>query len=143
MAQVRRAQASDLGSILAIDHACFDPQWHKGESILGPALLESSNFMVVELDGEIAGYAFTTAHFGGRLVHLVRIAVLPAYRGQGIGVRLLAEVVAYARSLGAESLTLNTQSHNAAAQRLYVWFGFRRTGEQQTVLRFDLAPDAM
>ena len=86
--------------------------------------------------------AFTTTHFGGRLVHLVRIAVLPAYRGKAIGVRLLADVVAYARSLGAESLTLNTQAHNAAAQRLYVWFGFRRTGEQQTVLRFDLASDA-
>jgi ribosomal-protein-alanine N-acetyltransferase len=141
-AQIRRAQASDLDRILAIDHACFDPQWHKGEAILGPALLESPNFVVAELDGAIAGYAFTTTHFGGRLVHLVRIAVLPAYRGKAIGVRLLAEVVAYARSLGAESLTLNTQAHNAAAQRLYIWFGFRRTGEQQTVLRFDLASDA-
>jgi ribosomal protein S18 acetylase RimI-like enzyme len=53
-------------------------------------------------------------------------------------VRLLAEVVGYARTLGAESITLNTQVHNATAQRLYEWFGFRRTGEQQTVLRFEL-----
>jgi ribosomal protein S18 acetylase RimI-like enzyme len=137
-ARVRRAQAVDLGTILAIDRACFEPQWNKGESILGPALLESPNFVVAELDGAVAGYAFTTTHFSGRLVHLVRIAVLPAYRGKAIGVRLLAEVVAYARTTGAESLTLNTQAHNAAAQRLYEWFGFQRTGEQQTVLRLDL-----
>ncbi len=139
-ARVRRAQAVDLGTILAIDRACFEPQWNKGESILGPALLESPNFVVAELDGTVAGYAFTTTHFSGRLVHLVRIAVLPAYRGKAIGVRLLAEVVAYARTTGAESLTLNTQAHNVPAQRLYEWFGFHRTGEQQTVLRFDLDP---
>ena len=79
-----------------------------------------------------------TTHLGGRLVHLVRIAVLPAHRGIGLGARLLAEVVGYARSLGADSITLNTLTYNAAAQRLYEHFGFRRTGEQQRVLRFDL-----
>src|SRR5262245_44098385 len=58
--RVRRAQAVDLGSILAIDRACFEPQWNKGESILGPALLESPYFVVAELDGAVVGYAFAT-----------------------------------------------------------------------------------
>ena len=137
-ARVRRAQAVDLPAVLAIDRACFDPQWHKDEGIIGPALIDSPFFIVAELGGAPAGYAFVTAHHGGRLVHLVRIAVLPAHRGMGLGARLLAEVVGYARGLGADSLTLNTQTHNAPAQRLYERFGFRRTGEQQTVLRFDL-----
>jgi [ribosomal protein S18]-alanine N-acetyltransferase len=137
-ARVRRAQAVDLPVVLAIDRACFDPQWHKDEGIIGPSLVESPFFIIAELDAAPAGYAFVTTHFGGRLVHLVRIAVLPAHRGMGLGARLLAEVVGYARGVGADSLTLNTQTHNAAAQRLYEWFGFRRTGEQQMVLRFDL-----
>jgi ribosomal-protein-alanine N-acetyltransferase len=136
--RVRRAQTVDLPTVLAIDRACFAPQWNKDEGILGPSLIESPHFMIAELDGAAIGYAFVTTHFAGRLVHLVRIAVVPACQGQAIGVRLLAEVVAYARSIGAESLTLNTQAHNAAAQRLYEWFGFYRTGEQQMVLRFDL-----
>ncbi|HEX9439877.1 MAG TPA: GNAT family N-acetyltransferase [Roseiflexaceae bacterium] len=136
--RVRRAQAVDLPTVLAIDRACFAPQWNKDEGILGPSLIESPHFIIAELDGAAVGYAFVTTHFASRLVHLVRIAVLPACQGQAIGVRLLAEVVAYARSIGAESLTLNTQVHNAPAQRLYEWFGFRRTGEQQMVLRFDL-----
>ena len=137
-ARVRRAQPVDLPTVLAIDRACFEPQWNKDEGILGPALATMPYFIIAELDGAPVGYAFVTTHFGGRLVHLVRIAVLPAYRGRAIGARLLAEVVAYARALGADSLTLNTQVHNTPAQRLYEWFGFRRTGEQQTVLRFDL-----
>jgi ribosomal protein S18 acetylase RimI-like enzyme len=137
-ARVRRAQAVDLPAVLAIDRASFDAQWHKDEGIIGPALVESPFFVVAELGGGPAGYAFVTTHLGGRLAHLVRLAVLPSQRGVGLGARLLAEVVGYARGQGAESLTLNTQQYNATAQRLYEWFGFRRTGEQQMVLRLDL-----
>lgn len=137
-ARIRRAQPVDLPTVLEIDHACFAAQWTKDEGIIAPAILEVPYFMVAELDDGIAGYAFATMHFGGRLVHLVRIAVLPEHRGRGIGVRLLADLVEFARIRGADTLTLNTQAHNAAAQRLYEWFGFTRTGEQQTVLRFDL-----
>jgi ribosomal protein S18 acetylase RimI-like enzyme len=136
--RVRRAQAVDLETILAIDRSCFDPQWNKDEGILGPAIFETPYFVVAELDGVLVGYAFATTHFDGRLVHLVRIAVLPAIQGQQVGVRLLAEVIEFAHARGADLLTLNTQVHNSGAQRLYEWFGFRRTGEQQTVLRFDL-----
>jgi [ribosomal protein S18]-alanine N-acetyltransferase len=138
--RVRPVEAVDLPAVLAVDHACFDPQWNKDEGIIGPAIFEVPYFVVVEIDGAVVGYAFATTHFGGRLVHLVRIAVHPAHQGQAIGVRLLAEITAYARAIGASSLTLNTQANNTGAQRLYEWFGFRRTGEQQTVLRFDLVP---
>jgi ribosomal protein S18 acetylase RimI-like enzyme len=136
--RIRRAEAVDLPALLELDRACFDPQWIKDESIIGPAIFEVPYFVAAELGGAIVGYAFATSHFDGRLLHLVRIAVAPSHRGQSIGVRLLADVVEFARTHGADLVTLNTQAHNAAAQRLYEWFGFRRTGEQQAVLRFDL-----
>lgn len=137
-ARVRRAEAVDLPTILAIDQACFAPQWNKDETIIGPALFEVPYFVVVELAGRIVGYAFATTHYDGRLVHLVRIAVLPEYQGQAIGVRLLAELIEFAQDCGADMVTLNTQAHNTVAQRLYEWFGFHRTGEKQAVLRLDL-----
>jgi ribosomal-protein-alanine N-acetyltransferase len=137
--RLRRAQAVDLPAVLELDRACFDPQWNKDESILGPAIFEAPYFVVAELAGEIVGYAFATSHFDGRLVHLVRIAVLPACQGQAIGVRLLSDIVEFARARAANIVTLNTQAHNTAAQRLYEWFGFRRTGERQAVLRYDLS----
>jgi ribosomal protein S18 acetylase RimI-like enzyme len=136
--RIRRAQTVDLPAILEVDRACFDPQWIKDESIVGPAIFEVPFFVVAELAGQLVGYAFATMHFDGRLIHLVRIAVLPERQGQAIGVRLLAEVIGFAHLRGAGVVTLNTQAHNRGAQRLYEWFGFRRTGEQQAVLRFDL-----
>ena len=136
--RIRRAQAVDLPVVLEVDRACFDPQWNKDESVIGPSILEAPYFVVAEINGQVIGYAFATSHFAGRLMHLVRIAVLPQYRGQAIGVRLLADLVEFARVRGADLMTLNTQSYNTDAQRLYEWFGFRRTGERQAILRFDL-----
>lgn len=135
---LRPALPLDTDAITALDHACFEAQWVKDERILGPAVAEGPLFLVAELGTRIVGYAYATSHFSGRLVHLVRIAVDPAHQGRGIGVRLLAEVVAFARQHGAYSVTLNTQAHNRHAQRLYEWFGFQPTGERQIVLRFDL-----
>ena len=136
--RIRRAHAVDMPVVLEVDRACFDPQWNKDESVIGPSILEAPYFVVAEIGGQVVGYAFATSHFAGRLMHLVRIAVLPQFRGQAIGVRLLADLVEFARVRSADLMTLNTQSYNTAAQRLYEWFGFRRTGERQAILRYDL-----
>lgn len=132
---VRPAERLDLVDVMRLDRLCFEPQWTKDDTILGPAIEYGSYFIVAELDAAVVGYAYATTHFGGRLVHLVRIAVDPACRGAQIGVRLLAEVVMHASIYGASMLTLNTQAYNTHAQRLYHWFGFAPSGERQTVLR--------
>jgi ribosomal protein S18 acetylase RimI-like enzyme len=132
---LRPATADDLPEVLQLDHACFEVQWTKDDTILAPAIDQGPLFIVAELRGATVGYAYATTHFGGRLVHLVRIAVDPRYHGQQIGVRLLAEVVHYAERHQADAITLNTQSYNTQAQRLYRWFGFKLTGERQPVLR--------
>jgi ribosomal-protein-alanine N-acetyltransferase len=135
---IRPAQQADLEALLAIDRACFEPQWGKGASTLAPALGQAPCFAVAELGGRPVGYAFAMDYFGGRQVHLVRIAVLPEQRGQAIGIALLAHVVEFARQRRAEVLTLNTQEYNSRARALYEWFGFRRTGERQLILHAEL-----
>jgi ribosomal protein S18 acetylase RimI-like enzyme len=133
--QIRGVGRDDLPAVLRIDAACFEPQWMKDDTVLGPAVDQGPHFVLAELDGAAVGYAYATTHFGGRLVHLVRIAVDPARRGERVGVRLLADVVAFADEVGASTLTLTTQAYNVGAQRLYRWFGFAATGERQPVLR--------
>lgn len=133
--RVRPATPVDMAEVLRLDQACFEFQWTKDDSVLAPAISDGPFFMIAELDGAPVGYAYATSHFGGRLVHLVRIAVDPARQGERIGVRLLADVTAYAADQGADMITLNTQAYNTHAQRLYRWFGFVRTGERQIVLK--------
>ncbi|MFV9506378.1 MAG: GNAT family N-acetyltransferase [Oscillochloridaceae bacterium umkhey_bin13] len=136
--QVRPATRVDLPEVLRLDRVCFEPQWTKDDTVLGPAIDQGPYAVVAEVDGALVGYAYATTHFGGRLVHLVRIAVEPAQRGSRIGVRLLADLTAFAADQGASVITLNTQAYNTQAQRLYRWFGFAPTGERQRILRADL-----
>jgi GNAT superfamily N-acetyltransferase len=59
------------------------------------------------------------------LINIHDLAVLPGYRGQGVGRRLLEAVAEHGRTLGCCKLTLETQDHNPA-QNLYKSVGFAR-----------------
>lgn len=58
------------------------------------------------------------------LVNVHDVVVLPGYRGQGIGERMLAEVELVARERGACKLTLEVLSGNTGAMHLYQRVGF-------------------
>ncbi len=135
---VRKAQLQDLAILGQLDQTCFEAQWTKDELVLHTAITQGPLCILAEQDDQVIGYAYASSHFGDRLVHLVRIAVDPRYRGQAVGVRLLYEVIDFARRKNATVVTLNTQAYNTQAQRLYRWFGFQMTGERQLILRHDL-----
>ncbi|MBA3945831.1 MAG: GNAT family N-acetyltransferase [Herpetosiphonaceae bacterium] len=139
---IRPAQPDDLAAVLELDHACFPVPWVKGEEIFAPAIVESPCFFIALLNSLPVGYAFATVHQGGRVIHLVRIAVAPQQQGQGVGVRLLAEVVRFCARQGTTVLSLNTQADNYRAQRLYEWFGFTRSDDRQRVFGSSLAAGA-
>lgn len=59
---------------------------------------------------------------------LAKLAVSPAYRGQGIARRLVERCIAYARERGARRVILVSNSQLQAALRLYESFGFTYSG---------------
>jgi ribosomal-protein-alanine N-acetyltransferase len=60
--------------------------------------------------------------------HLVRLTINPGMQGYGIGSALLAHALRSYRQQGIRQVTLNTQTDNKAAQRLYAKFGFQPQG---------------
>lgn len=83
---------------------------------------------------ELAGVvsASERGHYNGaRDMHIRKLAVLPRFAGRGGGAQLLAAVEHSARvasgALRATWLTLSVERSNAAAVRLYVRAGYRRT----------------
>jgi len=58
------------------------------------------------------------------LINVHDLAVMPGYRGQRIGERLLDRVAQIARQRGACKVTLEVLSGNASAMRLYQRAGF-------------------
>jgi ribosomal protein S18 acetylase RimI-like enzyme len=70
------------------------------------------------------GYGFVDAS-----IPELSIAVLPEYRGRGIGSRLMAELL---REAAAVSLSCDPQN---PAWNLYLRFGFRPLADGRTMLR--------
>jgi ribosomal protein S18 acetylase RimI-like enzyme len=64
-----------------------------------------------------------------------RLAVSPAAQGLGVAQALLAEAEAEARRLGLRTLRVDTNSENAATQRLFPKLGYRFAGEIKLAFR--------
>jgi ribosomal protein S18 acetylase RimI-like enzyme len=65
------------------------------------------------------------------------MGVLPVYRRQGIGRKLLSAVLEKAREIGIERVELVVFSSNKVAIALYEEFGFHKEGVKQKSWKLD------
>jgi ribosomal-protein-alanine N-acetyltransferase len=68
-------------------------------------------------------------------LHITLVAVDPQCRRQGLGLRVLLELLAAGRRLGVERATLEVSADNRAAQALYSRCGFRTAGVRRRYYR--------
>ncbi len=89
-----------------------------------------AEFFVIERrqeDGSTEGIGRLYLHGRTQELRLMDIAILPTFRGQGIGTLLLNQLIERAASEG-KSLTIHVEQFNPALA-LYERLGFRRIGE--------------
>jgi ribosomal protein S18 acetylase RimI-like enzyme len=95
--------------------AQFDAQdawWHENYA--------EASFDVIVVDGEPAGRLYV--HRGPSEIRIVDIALLPEHRGDGVGTRLLEDLLAEGDASG-KSVTIHVERMNPAL-RLYERLGF-------------------
>jgi len=84
--------------------------------------------LIARLDGEPVGLANCFSGFSTfaaqPLINVHDLAVLPGYRGRGIGGALLRAVEAEANRRGASKVTLEVLSGNERAKSLYLALGY-------------------
>jgi ribosomal protein S18 acetylase RimI-like enzyme len=94
----------------------------------------------VALDGErVVGWADIFPDWAHALAHRghLGMGVLAAYRGRGLGTRLLSACLAKAASQGLARIELETRVDNTAAIGLYRKLGFIEEGRKRWGMRFD------
>lgn len=129
----------DIDRIMTVMHGAFDPEfgeaWNRRQ-VEDAMLIGNCHYLLAGPGGEerpdpcdndwpVAGFALSRAGFGEE--ELLLFAVLPQYRGRGIGNRLLERLEIASRQRGAERLLLEMRRGNSA-ESLYRRHGFEPVG---------------
>jgi ribosomal protein S18 acetylase RimI-like enzyme len=99
--------------------------------------LDRAELIVAELDGKLAGSvtlflkgsAASESGWPQDWAGIRLLAVLPAYRGSGIGRALMDECIRRCRNQGISNIGLHTTDMMEVAQRMYKRMGFKRAPE--------------
>lgn len=136
---IRLARADEIEQLPAIERAAA--QLFRGldvgsfslddvHSIETHAAAQRLGRLWVALHGDTpVGFAIASEVGGGP--HLLELDVLPAHGQRGLGARLVAAVVEWARATGAPSLTLSTFRDIAWNAPFYAKLGFRALDESE------------
>ncbi|WDH76215.1 MULTISPECIES: ribosomal protein S18-alanine N-acetyltransferase [Exiguobacterium] len=127
--KIRRMTWLDVEEVTKVEKASFSIPWTK-EAFMNEMLRnEQAIYFVAVHDKRVVGFVgvWQIVDEG----HITNIAVLPEFRGQGIGNQLLAELVTFAKSKGLVGLTLEVRVSNVGAQKLYEQFGFMQAGRRR------------
>ena len=122
---IRKMTAADICAAAEIEKVCFSVPWTEG--MLRSEIDDSSCVYRGIFDGEaLVGYA------GMRTVldegYINNVAVLPAYRRQGLARALLTELEKDAAALRLSFMTLEVRESNLPARTLYASLGYVPVG---------------
>ena len=122
--RLRRMTADDLPSVLAIEEQNYNFPWSEG--IFKDCFKAGYNCWVCEEMDRILGYSIVSIAVGE--AHILNISVDPSEQGQGIGRKMLENLIEVARSKRAETVFLEVRPSNIGALALYQKLGFNEIG---------------
>lgn len=125
---LRRADLSDLESLMRIEEDCFGSERFAPEVVRAFLVRDDTFVIVADEGGEIVGSAMCMISHEMSEGKIASIAVLRKARGMGMGSALLEECEKGFREHGLKRYTLETEVTNEPAISLYVSSGYEIKG---------------
>ncbi len=123
----------DLEAVVAIESQSFEQPWKRraleGERTNPGALAFVLKASERAAQSDVAAYIFLRRQMDE--VHIMKLAVAPKLRRQGLATRLVAQALAEARREGGRRAVLEVRPSNTAAIGLYTRLGFRIIGARK------------
>lgn len=129
--QIESIRPEEIDRILAIERESFSVPWTRK---MFEAEVTGNPFGRVDVArmpgaaGELRLIGFICYWVVFDELHLLNVAVEPAYRRLGVARRLVSHALAFGAARGARRALLEVRISNRAAQGLYARFAFRETG---------------
>jgi len=117
----------DLEQVLEIENRSYQFPWTEG--IFHDCLRFGYSSWVVELERKVIGYGVMS--LAVQECHILNICVDPEYQGEGIGRRLLDQMLTIARARKADTAILEVRPTNSSALSLYFSEGFNEIGTRR------------
>lgn len=112
---------ADLDGVMEVERSSFLTPWSR--EAFASEIMQAYTVYLVAREG-----SKVVAHGGVHVIwedaHVTNVAVLPEYRGRGLGEQMMLELLARARARGAQRVTLEVRAKNVTAQNLYRKLGF-------------------
>jgi [ribosomal protein S18]-alanine N-acetyltransferase len=125
--RLRPMRFADLPRVMEIEQESYAVPW--SEATFRTLLRRrDADLVVVEIDGEIAGY--TASWFVVDQSELGNVAVTAEWRGRGVGATLVENALRRAVRQGTREVFLEVRPSNTSARRLYERFGFQQVGRR-------------
>ena len=121
-----------VAAVAELDAACFSMPW--SEFSIRSELTNPLALWLVAVDGDtLVGYIGSQSVMGE--ADMMNVAVNPGYRRQGIGEKLITELISKLKENQVYALTLEVRASNEAAIALYDKLGFAQVGRRPNYYR--------
>ena len=123
MIEIIPMEEGHIEDVLKIEEACFYIPWTRVDFLRELNENKMAIYRIAVVDGKVAAYA--------GLWHVVtegqitNVAVMPEYRGLGLGNLLMEELIRVGEDLSMIGITLEVKISNYKAQKLYTKHGFK------------------
>lgn len=126
--QPRLLNEDDLKALAILDEACFPGEPFASSWWLKAAQQRGANAWVMSLQGQLVAYCLFSRVLDE--AELLRIAVVPEQRQQGLAARLLQHAEQALLASGIVQMHLEVRESNTAAQALYQSQGWQPSGRR-------------
>lgn len=124
--EISNTTLDDIEGIVHIENLSFSIPW--SENAFKDEIIKNdlAFYITAKINTKIVGYIGMWKIFEEG--HITNIAIHPDHRNQGIGVKLLKEILDICKTNKIKRITLEVRKSNYIAQKLYIKQGFEING---------------
>ncbi len=128
MIKIVEMTEKDVDGVYNVEINSFNKPWSLN-SFKNELTNNVAKYFVATVEGTVAGY-IGMWNVSGQC-DITNIAVLPSFRRQGIGKKLLEHLILYCRNAKLSPIYLEVRESNEPAKALYKMLGFENIGNRK------------